>query len=62
LLYEYYKNIQDLRKKIELIEKDLQCIVSNNFCKNEVEFGETQNPKLSDYADNIDTIEFLLTK
>ena len=62
LLYEYYKNIRDLRKKIELIEKDLQCIVSNNFCKNEVEFGKTQNPKLSDYADNIDTIEFLLTK
>ena len=62
LLYEYYKNIRDLRKKIELIEKDLQCIVSNNFCKNEVEFGETQNPKLSDYADNIDTIDFLLTK
>ena len=62
LLYEYYKNIEDLRKKIEFIEKDLQCIVSNNYCKNEVEFGETQNPKLSDYADNIDTIKFLLTK
>jgi len=62
LLCEYYENIQDLRKKIELIEKDLQCIVSNNFCKNEVEFGKTQNPKLSDYADNIDTIDFLLTK
>jgi len=62
LLYEYYENIQDLRKKIELIEKDLQCIVANNYCKSEVGFGETQNPKLSDYADNIDTIEFLLTK
>lgn len=62
LLYEYYKNIKDLRKKIELIEKDLQCIVSSNFYKNEVEFGETQNPKLSDYADNIDTIDFLLIK
>ena len=62
LLYEYYKNIKDLRKKIKLIEKDLQCIVSSNFYKNEVEFGETQNPKLSDYADNIDTIDFLLIK
>ena len=62
LLYEYYKNTRDLRKKIELIEKDLQCIVANNYCKSEVNFGETQNPKLSDYADNIDTIEFLLTK
>ena len=26
----------------------------------EIKFGETQNPKLWDYADNVDTIEFLL--
>ena len=54
------KNIKDLRKKIELTEKDLQCIVSSNFYKNEVKFGETQNPALWDYADGVDTINFLL--
>ena len=62
LLYEYYNDTNELKDKIELIKDDLQCIVSKNYYKNEVAFGETQNPTLYDYADNIDTIEFLLTK
>ena len=62
LLYEHYNDDDELKEKIELIKDDLQCIVSKNYCKNEVAFGETQNPRLHDYADNIDTIEFLLTK
>ncbi|MED5354848.1 MAG: acyl-CoA reductase [Bacteroidota bacterium] len=62
LLYEYYNDTNELKGKIELIKDDLQCIVSKNYYKNEVAFGETQNPTLYDYADNIDTIEFLLTK
>ena len=28
--------------------------------KNEIQFGNTQKPALWDYADNEDTIEFLL--
>ncbi len=59
LLYEHYNDDDELKEKIELIKDDLQCIVSKNYCKNEVAFGETQNPRLHDYADNIDTIEFL---
>ena len=31
-----------------------------NFSDNEIPFGKTQNPQLWDYADNIDTVEFLL--
>ena len=27
---------------------------------NNMKFGETQHPGLSDYADNVDTIDFLL--
>ena len=62
LLYEYYNDTNELKGKIELIKDDLQCIVSKNYYKNGVAFGEAQNPTLYDYADNIDTIEFLLTK
>ncbi len=62
LLYEYYSDSNDLKNKIELIKNELQCIVSKDYCKNEISFGETQNPKLYNYADNLDTIEFLLTK
>ena len=28
---------------------------------NSIAFGQTQHPKLWDYADNVDTISFLLT-
>ena len=42
-------------------EKDqIQCIVSNGFAKNEIAFGYTQKPQLWDYADDVDSIEFLL--
>lgn len=60
IFYEYYENLADLEKKLEAEAEHIQCIVSNNLIKNSVEFGQTQQPKLWDYADNIDTISFLL--
>ena len=36
-------------------KEKLQCVVS----KNDIPFGQTQNPNLWDYADGVDTIEFL---
>ena len=40
----------------------LQCVVSKeNVVKKTTHFGETQKPQLWDYADNVDTIEFLTT-
>ena len=40
--------------------RDSQCIVSNENIKNFIEFGKTQSPELTDYADGVDTIDFLL--
>lgn len=60
VFYEYYENLSDLEKKLELEADHIQCVVSNNLVKNSVSFGHTQQPKLWDYADNIDTISFLL--
>lgn len=57
--YEYYKNLDKLRKSILINKKYLQCIVANNFLKEEIYFGKTQFPKLEDYADEINTIQFL---
>jgi len=34
--------------------------VSKGLIPGEVSFGETQKPSLNDYADNLDTVEFLL--
>lgn len=61
IFYERYENIDDLQKRLENEKEQIQCIVSNNLVQNSIPFGETQNPQLWDYADNIDTISFLLT-
>ena len=61
IYYEFYSNKKDLIKYLKTQSNNLQCIVSNSIYENHVNFGETQNPMLSDYADNIDTIKFLLT-
>lgn len=60
--YERYGNDEDLLKSIEEIEQDIQCIVSKSEISDldTVHLGKAQNPGLMDYADHIDTIEFLL--
>ena len=59
--FEYYDNVSILREKINLEDGNIQCIVSNIEFKGKVNFGETQNPSLNQYADNIDVMRFLLT-
>jgi hypothetical protein len=55
LFYEYYNNRQELDNYIHLNQSLFQCVVS----KKDVPFGKSQFPKLNDYADNIDTLDFL---
>lgn len=58
LFYAYYDNLKDLRSRL-LIDADLiQCIVGKDL-PGAVPFGETQQPRLSDYADGVDTLAFL---
>lgn len=57
--YEYYEDITDLQKRLTDDAEQIQCIVSNNLIKNSIPFGQTQQPKLWDYADNVDTLVFL---
>lgn len=61
VFYEYYENLADLSLKLTNEKDRIQCIVSNNLIPNSIDFGQTQSPNLWDYADNVDTIEFLLT-
>ena len=60
VFYEYYENIEDLQKRLDAEAEQIQCVVSNNLIKNSISFGKTQTPELWDYADNVDTISFLL--
>lgn len=60
IFHEYYDDIADLQKRLESESDQIQCIVSNNLIPNSVSFGKTQKPELWDYADNVDTLKFLL--
>ncbi|MCB0447582.1 MAG: acyl-CoA reductase [Gelidibacter sp.] len=60
LFYEYYESIDRLKVKLKTDKDYIQCIVSEGFTNDEVSFGNTQRPQLWDYADNEDTIAFLL--
>lgn len=61
LFYEYYENEEELQQKLEENQDKLQCVVKSQASENEVPFGKTQKPELWDYADNVDTIDFLLS-
>jgi len=58
--FEYYNNKNDLDYKITTIKKEIQCIVSQSQIVKGIPFGQTQQPSLNDYADNIDTMKFLM--
>ncbi len=59
IFYEYYDNTDDLKIKLYEDREKIQCVVSNNFHENEIKFGQTQHPQLWDYADGVNTLEFL---
>lgn len=60
VFYEYYSNLDAVLGRLFTDNEKIQCIVSKNIQKNHISFGKTQKPNLWDYADNADTIEFLL--
>lgn len=60
IFYEKYNSLSVLKKELEQQSENIQCIVSKLGFNNEVAFGKTQSPHLWDYADGIDTVEFLL--
>jgi hypothetical protein len=55
LNYEFYNNEQDLIASLQK-NQDVQCIVGKKY----IPFGQAQLPSLTDYADGVDTLQFLL--
>lgn len=53
--YQYYDNEQQVKDFIDRHKDKIQALVGKNF----IPFGEAQSPGLADYADNVDTMEFL---
>ncbi|GAB4156551.1 MAG: acyl-CoA reductase [Winogradskyella sp.] len=60
VFYEFYGSEDDLKAKLKANSNKIQCIVADGFIENEVAFGDTQKPELWDYADGVDTVDFLL--
>lgn len=52
--YEFYTDKNEVAKSLKSLE-DLQCTVGHDYTP----FGQAQIPSLNDYADGIDTINFL---
>ena len=61
IYYDYYDDLSQVCDLIKEKRNQIQCIVTNLQIKNSIRFGEAQDPKLDQYADNLDTINFLLT-
>lgn len=54
LHYQYYDELKSLMEVL-LVDNDLQCVISSQG----IPFGQAQVPSLSDYADGVDTMDFL---
>ena len=55
LHYHFYENENEVSNYIGEHKNDIQCIVGKNY----IPFGKAQCPSLSDYADNVDTMNWL---
>ena len=56
LHFSFYQNRESQLSEL-FVDKNIQCIVG----RENISFGKTQEPGLFDYADGIDTIQFLLS-
>lgn len=60
LYVERYADQADLHNKLAALAEKLQCVVSaRGWYKGSFPFGEAQCPALTDYADGVDTLDFL---
>jgi len=61
LHFEYYADRASLEKNLQSKKEEIQCVVANQpvGAIPVVAFGKAQEPGLSDYADGVDTLQFL---
>jgi len=60
--YERYDDISKLKEQLTEERENLQCISTNTAISGltTISLGRCQSPSLNDYADNVDTLEFLI--
>ena len=58
--YEYYNTLQEVTTLLENKKEEIQCVLTEANLPNTFKLGQAQQPTLWDYADGVDTVEFLL--
>ena len=56
LYYEFYSSDEQLNQRIVSASEEIQCVVGRNY----IPFGKGQFPELWDYADGVDTLQWLI--
>jgi hypothetical protein len=56
VFYKNYKDEAELRQFLSDKDSEIQCVVGKDY----IPFGNSQSPVITDYADNINTLKFLL--
>ena len=61
LHYEYYDDKQELKEELLSNKDQIQCVVTSETIDGLdcVDFGQAQVPALNQYADGVDTMQFL---
>lgn len=57
--YEEYKNRETVNSILEARKDEIQCIVSSINFGGAIDFGQSQFPQLNDFADGINSLDFL---
>ncbi len=57
LYYDFYNNEDEIELYLNLNKENLQCVVGQNY----LPLGYSQQPVISDFADNVNTLDFLVT-
>lgn len=53
--YEYYNSKEEIASKIEELKEQIQVVIGHGF----IDFGQSQSPKIDDFADGVDTMLWL---
>jgi hypothetical protein len=53
--YERYEDLEEVKSQLKNRSEELQCVVGRDF----IPFGQAQEPALWDYADGVNTLEFM---
>lgn len=59
LNYSFYSDISEVKARLELEKENIQCVVSEIGGLSGIPIGDAQNTELWDYADGVDTLQWL---